>query len=274
MITFPSTFLSQNPGSFSGLYLSQSVRKTVTSYVGKSLKVRRSIDNLEQDIGFIGDELDEKDLLDFVGANDGFVSVWYDQSGNGYDAIQTVTSRQPKIVSSGVVEKSNGKPALFFDGIDDGFIAFSVQMDIYATWYIVGDFLSPNYFFINTNGYSARTGIYFYGQGNFPSKVRRGGSVINNDAVIDFAAGPPMVGTFNHGGGLLRVFKDNKVIGSKASALASETFTENLYIGFHYSSPTLLPSSGHFQEFSISSDITDQSMVDSRANINNYFTIF
>lgn len=33
---------------------------------------------------------------------DGFVETWYDQSGNGNDAIQTVAANQPKIVDAGV----------------------------------------------------------------------------------------------------------------------------------------------------------------------------
>ncbi len=42
----------------------------------------------------------------------GTVSRWHDQSGNGYDAIQTNTSRQPLLVANAL----NGKPVLRFDG--------------------------------------------------------------------------------------------------------------------------------------------------------------
>jgi hypothetical protein len=33
----------------------------------------------------------------------GFVTEWYDQSGNGYDATQATALSQPQIVSSGSV---------------------------------------------------------------------------------------------------------------------------------------------------------------------------
>ena len=40
-------------------------------------------------------------LVDFVGSgNDGFVTIWYDQSGNGNNAVQPTASEQPKIVDS------------------------------------------------------------------------------------------------------------------------------------------------------------------------------
>jgi hypothetical protein len=46
---------------------------------------------------------------------DGFVETWYDQSGNGNDAVQQVSGSQPKIVDAGVLV-SDG---IEFDGVDD-----------------------------------------------------------------------------------------------------------------------------------------------------------
>jgi hypothetical protein len=46
---------------------------------------------------------------------DGFVETWYDQSGNGNDAVQQVSGSQPKIVDAGVLV-SDG---IDFDGVDD-----------------------------------------------------------------------------------------------------------------------------------------------------------
>ena len=73
-----------------------------------------------QDIGFLYDgSLDTESLLSFAGPQDVFVATWYDQSGEGNDAIQGVVSWQPKIVSSGVVITENGKPSVEFDGFTD-----------------------------------------------------------------------------------------------------------------------------------------------------------
>ena len=106
---------------FPNAQLAFSVRKLNSAYTGSAIRVRRSSDNTEQDIGFAGSTLDETALINFVGSNNGFVTTWYDQSGNGNHAVQTTAAAQPKIVSSGVVEKVNNKPALYFDGTNDLF---------------------------------------------------------------------------------------------------------------------------------------------------------
>jgi hypothetical protein len=55
---------------------------------------------------------------------DGFVETWYDQSGNGKDAVQTTAANQPKIVSAGsLVVDSSGVPELEFDGSNDALSA-------------------------------------------------------------------------------------------------------------------------------------------------------
>jgi len=50
---------------------------------------------------------------------DGYVTTWYDQSGNKNNAIQATTSAQPKIVDgvNGII-KENNKPVIQFDGND------------------------------------------------------------------------------------------------------------------------------------------------------------
>jgi hypothetical protein len=91
-----------------------SVRKLRTAYAGNCLQVRRSSDNATQNIGFVGNALDTASLLTFVGANNGFVSIWYDQSGNANDASQPTAGNQPRIVSSGSLQTINSLPTVFF----------------------------------------------------------------------------------------------------------------------------------------------------------------
>ena len=50
---------------------------------------------------------------------DGYVTTWYDQSGNSNDATQGTAANQPKIVDAGVLVEENGRPAVDFDGVDD-----------------------------------------------------------------------------------------------------------------------------------------------------------
>ena len=93
-----------------------SLRKLSDTYSGSAIRVRRSSDDTEQDIGFSGNDLDTATMETFTGAGDGYVTKWYDQSGNAKDVIQTANANQPQIVSTGTTITTNGKPAINFDG--------------------------------------------------------------------------------------------------------------------------------------------------------------
>jgi hypothetical protein len=99
-----------------------SLRKLRTAYTGSAIRVRRT-DLAESDIGFTSTgELDTTALLAFTGTgvlDNGFITKWYDQSGNGRDATQTTALNQPQIVSAGSVTIENGKATANFDGIND-----------------------------------------------------------------------------------------------------------------------------------------------------------
>lgn len=94
------------------------LRQMRNAYSGSLIRVRRSSDNTEQDIGMIGENLDVSSLLTFAGSGSAYIKTWYDQSGNGKNLTQTTTSYQPRIVNAGSLETSNDKPAAYFDGGD------------------------------------------------------------------------------------------------------------------------------------------------------------
>jgi trimeric autotransporter adhesin len=95
-----------------------SLRKLRNGYTGAAIRVRRSSDNTETDIGFVGNDLDTASLLSFVGAGNGFATTWYDQQGS-FNVTQSTLANQPQIVASGVTILRGGKPALKFDGSND-----------------------------------------------------------------------------------------------------------------------------------------------------------
>jgi hypothetical protein len=111
-----------------------SVRKLRAAYTGNSIRVRRSSDNTEQNIGFTSaGDLDTTALTAFCGAGNGFITTWYDQSGNANDATQSTAGNQPQIVSSGSVILENLKPTISFlsglSGLDfNTFTASAVTM--------------------------------------------------------------------------------------------------------------------------------------------------
>lgn len=96
-----------------------SLRKLRSAYTGSAIRVRRSSDNTEQDFGFVGNDLDTASLLTFCGAGNGFVTTWYDQSGNAKDTTQTTAANQPRIVNAGSLDSVNGKTAILGDGSND-----------------------------------------------------------------------------------------------------------------------------------------------------------
>jgi hypothetical protein len=55
--------------TYTGAAVAYSLRKLRTAYTGAAIRVRRSSDNAEQDINFVGGDLDTQSLLDFVGYN-------------------------------------------------------------------------------------------------------------------------------------------------------------------------------------------------------------
>ncbi len=98
-----------------GAAAAYSLRKLRSAYTGSAIRVRRSSDSTEQDIGFTsGGDLDSTSLLDFVGTGSGYIKTWYDQSGNGKDVSQTTTSKQPRTVNAGILETMNNRPAVRF----------------------------------------------------------------------------------------------------------------------------------------------------------------
>jgi len=95
-----------------------------STYNGPLLRVRRSSDNAEADIGAVltpdanGDRwLDTAALLAFVGAGSGFVTTWYEQRGNALHATQTNPALQPRIVNAGVLDTLGGRPSLRWLGV-------------------------------------------------------------------------------------------------------------------------------------------------------------
>lgn len=124
--SFISSFLLELYPNATSAY---SLRRLRSTYLGNAIRVRRSSDNAEQDIGFANNVLDTASMLTFCGAGNGFVTTWYDQSGNANNITQTTATNQPQIVSSGSVLTTNGKPHIQFDGSNDSLFN-SVQMPL------------------------------------------------------------------------------------------------------------------------------------------------
>jgi hypothetical protein len=100
---------------YSGAAAAYSLRLLDSTYSGNAIKVRRASDNTEQDIGFSNNELDTSSLESFCSGTDGFITTWYDQSGNANSIVVSTASQQPKIVSSGSTITDGGKASITLD---------------------------------------------------------------------------------------------------------------------------------------------------------------
>jgi len=86
------------------------MRRLRSAYTGNCLRIRRNSDNTESDFGFDGaGDLDTTAITAFLAATTGYVTTWYDQSGNGYNAVQTMAANQPLYSAAGPT----------FDGTND-----------------------------------------------------------------------------------------------------------------------------------------------------------
>jgi hypothetical protein len=155
-----------------------STRLLRTGYGGSLIRVRRSNDNAEQDIGVTGGtNLNTAALLSFVGANSGYVATYYDQSGNGRHLTQGTAGNQPIIVLGGTlvtnaagltVPHYTGGPYHSYNGITTvSNLAFVCKLTSQSTspanhaffgkqnyGSLSGGYASPNYN-INNNAYSS-----------------------------------------------------------------------------------------------------------------------
>ena len=101
--------------TYTGAAAAYSVRKLDKDYTGNCMRIRRSSDEATQDIGFDSNgDLDTAAIASFVGDAYGYVTAWYDQSGNGNNATQSTSSAQPMIYDrvAAAVVTVNGKPAI------------------------------------------------------------------------------------------------------------------------------------------------------------------
>jgi hypothetical protein len=118
----PELFSSKKQYPLSGLesYLGEacSVARQLTKKHTKAFRVRRSNDNAVMDIGFMNNgELDVATLMNFVGVNSGYIQLLY--GCNGDILSNNNTSKEPRIVNSGILDTINNKATMVFDGLND-----------------------------------------------------------------------------------------------------------------------------------------------------------
>ena len=98
-------------------FAAYSTRKLRTAYTGPCMRVRETDGNTEADIGFRANVLNGDAVAELCGENSGFVTTWYDQSGNGRNITQSTNAQQPCIYDAGALIAnvgSNGRAGISF----------------------------------------------------------------------------------------------------------------------------------------------------------------
>ena len=260
---------------YSGASAAYSVRK-LSSTTTNSMRVRRSSDNSEQDIGFVGSDLDTASLLSFVGANYGFVVTLYDQSGNGNDATNASAASQPQVVSSGVVITENGvtnlnflsnshrlrsSSASEFTGVTkfSGFNVGSFNTLNVGNQYISGVLINTNRGFKLGTEASSDSMRFHYNPSSFG--VMNGGTLIANQQQL-------IAGLYDTNVG-------NAYINGTSVGSVSVTITANTpnyyFIGYSF---TAIGGAKKMQEAIFYPSYENANRADIEANINAYYSIY
>lgn len=102
-------------------YALSASRKLRTAYAGSCIRVRRASDSTTLDVGFDANgNLDTTSMETFCAGTDGFVNIFYDQSGNARDFTIATASAQPQIVAAGATKLLNNKAFANFNGTSHG----------------------------------------------------------------------------------------------------------------------------------------------------------
>jgi hypothetical protein len=149
--------------------------KRLVSTATVAIRVRRSSDNTEQDIGFTGDALDTTSLLAFAGAGSAYVTTIYDQAG-AFDAVQATTTKQPRIVNAGTYDG-----ALIFNGTSTAMSISSLTMGtqraaLYAKLQQPNDTQYHMLFELSSDGQATAGGFNWYGFTDNLSQVLSAGN--------------------------------------------------------------------------------------------------
>jgi len=250
--------------TYSGAAAAYSLRKLDLTYSGNAVRVRRASDNTEQDIGFAGNELDTTSLETFCSGTNGFVTTWYDQSGNANNAANATASKQPQIVSSGSTILENGKAALSFINGPYLVSAFSSSISITTASIVFDSSAGFNYFIFDDNNDVNRNSLY-----TLDSSTMR----LYNAAALTHSISPETWGDQH----LVSFVSDgaNSKLGIDGSFTTGSVASNSMSgITLGASGEFSLPMSGTMQEAIIYGSNQSTNLSGIETNINDHYSIY
>lgn len=244
-----------------------SLRKLRAAYTGSAIRVRRSSDNTESDIGFTAlGNLDTTSLTSFCGSGDGFVTTWYDQSGNANNATQSTAGNQPIIVSAGALITVNSKPAILSNQKSIANTALSVAPPLTDFFnYKINASLGGAYECLY-DGAVLESNRGFFGRQNSNTK-----DVIYDGLVLDGYTSTlnQTLATNLRNSTNSKIYKNNSLIASGSSG----GYTPINGIRFGKDNTDVTPSNLYYQEF-IRYSGSSSNISGINTNINTYYAIY
>jgi hypothetical protein len=247
---------------YPGAAAAYSIRKLRTAYTGSCIQVRRSSDNATQDINFVGNSIDTTTLLTFCGAGNGFISIWYDQSGNARDASNATLANQPQIVNSGSVITVNSKPSLQIDTTD--FLSLST-INLVGTSKTTFGVIKRNTGTSNFFVYGGGVSHYYFGNITYYETSLQ----LSTDSVIDTTTNQILLSSYNSTSTALFQYKNNVLQSTINSGLTRSDVISTL---FTYNGS--LFSDGLCQEIIIYGNDNSSNLSGINTNINQFYTIY
>jgi len=247
--------------SAAAAYSLRQLKTGVTSVV----RVRRSSDSAESD--FTADEITDGTLTTWTGANDGFVTTWYDQVGSN-DWTQSTANEQFDVVSSGsLITNSNGNTSTLSTANWYSLTTPWVETQEMSMFYVseptagrhitLGNATSSQ-FVTMQNGEAAATTTRL----GATNRVFSGITAYNQASIFT----------------LLRDSIDNMNIFRDGTADASNPLTSSLdntydysYFGRYYNTQSF---GGYFSEFILFESDQSSNRTDIESDINTYYSIY
>jgi hypothetical protein len=246
-----------------------SLRRLTGGYTGSAIRVRRT-DLAESDIGFTSTgALDTTALLAFTGTgvlDNGFITTWYDQSGNSRNATQSTAIKQPRIVSSGSIILENGKPSINFIGANLCRLDSSANWNYTTTFTVTRFYTRPGFAYIytsyNTVGklISDVNGSGYRVYANNSLYANQNPSLTNQDLIY---------GLFNGVSSQIKVDNNSVVTGDSGSFTAS-----GITIGIAGNNTNDSAFNGTMQELIFYPSNQSSNRTGIETNINSFYSIY
>jgi hypothetical protein len=258
---------------YTGAAAAYSLRRLTFLRETPVVRVRRSSDNTESD--FTATQVTDGTLTTFCGAGNGFVRMWYDQSGNGRHATQTTTANQPQIVSYGALLQTNSKPALDFNGTSQRFDMPTIAFNLNALSVNIvskADASASQIAFANPDGNRVYapflgSGVYYVGYAAVATAFNFGSSNLTSQYLVQLNAGSSTANAWRNG-------TASTAVSSSSAAEGGLSLSVGSYRG---SSPNFAIASfwdGTIQEVIFYTSNQTSTQAGMASNINTHYSIY